>query len=65
MVSSYSEFDPLCLPTELVEALALFDGRPVAEALRAIEKEKKLRLDRGLVLKLVDFGILTDAGRAG
>lgn len=58
LVVSYNGYDPLCLPTSLVEALPYFDGRPVADALRAIEKSKHLRLDLPLVRKLVDFSIL-------
>ena len=58
LVVSYNGYDPLCLPNNLVEALPFFDGRPVADALRAIEKAKRLRLDPDLVLKLADFSIL-------
>ena len=41
-----------------MEALPYFDGRPVGDALRAIAREKKLNIDRDLILKLTDFGIL-------
>jgi hypothetical protein len=58
LVVSYNGYDPLCLQGSLMEALPYFDGRPVADALRAIESEKHLRLDRELLLKLVDFSIL-------
>ena len=58
LVVSYNGYDPLCLPNSLVDALQFFDGRPVADALRAIEKAKHLRLDMDLVLKLADFSIL-------
>jgi len=58
LVVSYNGYDPLCLPNNLVEALPFFDGRPVADALRAIEKAKRLRLDPDLVLKLADFSIM-------
>jgi hypothetical protein len=58
MVVLYNGYDPLRLTSDLLEALPYFDGRPVTEALRTIEKEKKLRLDRDLVGRLVDFSIL-------
>ena len=58
LVISYNGYDPLCLRGRLMEALPYFDGRPVGEVLRKIAREKKLRLDRDLILKLVDFSIL-------
>jgi hypothetical protein len=58
LVVSYNGYDPLRLPSGLMEALRYFDGRPVAEALSAIAREKRLRLHRDLILKLVDFSIL-------
>ena len=58
LVVSYNGYDPLCLPCSLLEVLPYFDGRPVGEVLRKIAREKKLRLDRDLILKLVDFSIL-------
>ena len=58
LVVSYNGYDPLSLPCGLMEALPYFDGRPVDEALRAIAREKRLRLDRDLILKLVDFSVL-------
>ena len=58
LVVSYTEYDPLSIPKDLMEALPYFDGRPVGEALRAIAREKKLNIDRDLIIKLTDFGIL-------
>ncbi len=55
---SYNGYDPLRLPNSLMEALPYFDGRLVVDALRAIEREKHLRLDTGLIRKLVDYAIL-------
>jgi len=63
VVVSYSEIDPLSLPPELLEALPLFDGRPVGQALREIERRKGLRLDPELLVRLCDFGILVPASR--
>ena len=58
---SYSEYDPLVLPAELLAVLPRFDGRPVEEVLRVIEEEERLRLDRDLLRRLVDFQILVRA----
>lgn len=55
LLTSYSGFDPLRLPSALMEALPCFDGRPVDEVLRSIERRKRLRLGRDLVQRLVDF----------
>jgi hypothetical protein len=63
LVVTYNGYDPLRLPNSLLEALPYFDGRPVIEALRAIEQEKQLRLDLDLVRKLVDFSILMPVPR--
>jgi hypothetical protein len=58
LVVSYNGYDPLCLPGRLMEGLSYFYGRPVDEVLRTIAREKKLRLDQDLVLKLIDFSVL-------
>lgn len=57
-VAAYSQYDPLLLPAELLGALPYFDGRPVGEALRSIVREKRLRLDPGLLRRLIDFRVL-------
>jgi hypothetical protein len=54
----YSSLDPLSVPKALADSLHCFDGRPTAEALRAITKEHHLTLSTGAVRKLVDFGVL-------
>lgn len=45
-------------PRGLLEALFLFDGRPVAEARHAILKEKGLRVSDAIIERLVDFELL-------
>jgi hypothetical protein len=57
-VSAYSTQDPLELPRALLDALPAFDGRPIQDALDAIEAEKNIKIHPGLVRKLVDFQIL-------
>jgi hypothetical protein len=58
-VGSYRSFDHLLVPKAVIEALHHFDGRPTREVLRSIADDEGLELDDTLVLKLVDFGILT------
>jgi hypothetical protein len=57
-VSGYSETNRLELPRALLDVLPSFDGRPTRKVLTAIEDERNIKLDRGLVRKLVDFEIL-------
>ena len=57
-VSTYSAFDPVDIPSTVMESLHYFDGRSTAEAIAAIENERNLKLDPSLVRKLVDFELL-------
>jgi hypothetical protein len=57
-IQTLNQFDPIDVSNVVVELLHFFDGRPSEEALEAIAREKKLRLDRSLVRKMVDFGVL-------
>jgi len=61
-ISAYNSFDPVKLPKTLLDVLHYFDGRPTGGVLRSIEAEKNLQLNRSLLRKLVDFGILSAAG---
>jgi hypothetical protein len=58
---TYSPLDALDLPTNLVQALHHFDGRPTKDALRAIATEHEIRLDASLVRKLNDFEVLVSS----
>ncbi len=60
---TYSGYDPLEVPEVIVRALPYFDGRPVAQALDAIESALGVRLERGLVVRLHQFGVLAPAAR--
>lgn len=64
-LQTYSPFDPIELPAELIEALHCFDGQPIAEALEQMVDEHALELTPELVQRLVDFDVLADAGSAG
>jgi Fe-S-cluster containining protein len=57
-VSSYSSFDPVDIPSPVMESLHFFDGRPTDDAIAAIAGEKGIRLDPSLVRKMVDFALL-------
>jgi hypothetical protein len=61
-IVSYSNYDPLLLPEKLARALPYFDGRPTEDALEAILTEQGLRLQLGLVRRMVDFGVLEACG---
>lgn len=53
----YSGLDPLEVPRALADVLHVFDGRPVAESLAAAAAAG-VDLDRAVLRRLVDFGIL-------
>lgn len=57
-VSTYSKYDPLELPNELVELLPYFDGRPTRRALAEIERRRGVALDVDTVRQLVDYEVL-------
>jgi hypothetical protein len=60
-VSTYSEYDPIELPAELVPLLHRFDGRKTRAVMAEIEKREGVSLDDELLRQLVDFQILVDA----
>ena len=57
-VVGYSGTDPLDLDPAILEILPYFDGRPTAQALKAIERDLNLRVEEDLVRRLADFEIL-------
>jgi hypothetical protein len=59
-VVTYSPYDPLELPRLLVDVLPYFDGRPTAEALSRIRRERGINVEPDLVRRLVDFGVLIE-----
>ncbi len=56
--TTYSAINPLSVPSSLLRALRLFDGRPNAEALAAVEAETGRPLDPALYRKLCDHEVL-------
>jgi hypothetical protein len=61
LVETYSSYDPLGIPRQLLEVLNYFDGRPTEEAVQAIYDEKDINLTPALVRKLADFQVLMPA----
>ena len=57
-VNTYSDYDPLDVPSIVMELLHYFDGRPTEDAIAAIAQERGFRLEPALVRKMVDFGLL-------
>lgn len=57
-LTTYSPYDPIELPRELVDILDHFAGVPVSEVLKRIERDAHLTLDSELVQRLVDFEVL-------
>jgi hypothetical protein len=60
-VTSYSSYDPVSIPRQLIDLLGYFDGRPTEEVLRTIDLEQGIKLDRKLVRRLTDFSVLVPA----
>ncbi len=57
-LTGYSTDDSLDVPRVLLRALPYFNGRPWPEAVAAVLEGEGIKLDRSLVLKLVDSEIL-------
>ena len=60
-IVTYRPYDPLAVSQTVLDLLPFFDGRPTKEVLRRIQKERGVRLGKGLVRKLADFEILVSA----
>jgi hypothetical protein len=60
-VRSYSKLDPIDLDANLVEALFLFDGRPVKSVVQNLT-ERGVQLDEKILRKLYEFKILVSEG---
>ena len=56
---TYSDSDPLDLPSELLDVLPRFDGRPTDEVLAELARDGIVLTDE-LVAQLVDFAVLAD-----
>ena len=61
---TYSAYDPLRMPTDLVAVLPHFDGRPADDVLEEIRVQRGIRLDPALVRRMADFRVLVEEGSA-
>lgn len=61
-VATYSLYDPVLMPRAIIDALGVFDGRPLEAALRSLQEDYGYVMDRELVLRLLDFGLVQDTG---
>jgi hypothetical protein len=57
-VVTYRPYDPLAISKVVLDLLPYFDGRPTAQVLKRIRKEKGIALGEDLVRRLADFQIL-------
>lgn len=57
-IESTTHREHIAAPAALLPLLCYFDGRSVDEVLEEIEAETRIEVDRGLVRRLYDFGIL-------
>jgi hypothetical protein len=62
-VTTYRIYDPIELPTPLVDALHSFDGRPTPEILEELRRDRGLVIDEQLLRRLVDFEVVGDASK--
>ena len=60
-VWGYNKYNPIDLPTNIVQVLEYFDGRPVFEVLNQIKQEKAITIDNDLLQKLSDYDVLLPA----
>jgi hypothetical protein len=58
-LKTYSPYDPLEVPNELVPLLSMFDGRSTRAVIEAVHEEHGVLLDDELLQQLVDFELLT------
>jgi hypothetical protein len=61
-ITSYSGYDPVSIPRQLIDVLDYFYGLPTDEAITGIAEAEGLTIHPALVRKLTDFGILVPAG---
>jgi hypothetical protein len=61
LITSYSSYDPLSVPRQLIEVLGHFDGRTTEEALESIAVAEGVTLDSTLLRQLTDFDVLIPA----
>lgn len=59
-VVTYSPYDPLDIPKQVIDVLPYFDGRPLAEALDIVTRQKSRPFNSKVLQTLLDFGVLIE-----
>jgi hypothetical protein len=59
-VTTYSPYDPLDIPKQVLKDLASFNGRPLTEALDIITRHKNIPINSKVLRSLLDFGVLVE-----
>ena len=59
-LTAYSAYHPVTVPAALMDVLHVFDGRPTRKAMTAAA-EAGVAIERDVVARLVDMGVLVDA----
>ncbi len=62
VLTTYRGYDPITIPMALFEVLDAFDGRPTADVLASLERDRGVELEPELLRRMVDFGVLVRAG---
>jgi hypothetical protein len=57
-ITTYRQTDPVGIPRRLFEALRAFDGRPISDVRKEIERDFGLELTDDLLVRLADFEVL-------
>ncbi|HNP49422.1 MAG TPA: hypothetical protein PKL85_11325 [Bacteroidia bacterium] len=61
LVETYSEYNPLSLPTFIFEILSAFDGSETNEVLARLAREKKVEVEEDFIRILCDYHVLVPA----
>ena len=59
-MQTYSPYDPLDVPVDLVGLLSYFDGRPLPTVLEHIADEMEIELGVDLLAMLRDYEVLVE-----
>jgi len=61
-LGTYSEFDAITVPQAVIPLLKAFDGRATDDVVSGLQPEQRALLDTATLGRLVDHGILQEAG---
>ena len=57
-LKTYSEYDPIDVPSAVMDVLPYFDGRPTADVVAEIAEEHGVKIEHALIQKMVQFDLL-------